>query len=170
MNKSTRYTPEDDAIIIEMRADNATEPEIAKRLGRTVNSIHCRISRLVKKGVVTSRYSRTPIDQGDIDRLVTTHQVPVDVVQYLITLQPRQTQDFLSRVEALCVAYRRQGGVCRYFGYPLTLDKSFGGMQWDIDEEGDYYLLSIAAKRMKGRLRHSTFVSSVKVIYEHLFT
>jgi hypothetical protein len=68
-NSFTRFTPEDDAALLAMKAANVTHATIGRRLGRTTGAIHKRLKLLARNGVTAAQPFWTAEKDAELLRL-----------------------------------------------------------------------------------------------------
>lgn len=174
MTKSRRaYSAEDVAKIIEMRKSGELEKDIAVALGRSYNSLHSKLKQLRDVGLVPVLRDISPITDEDIanialDKGVTEHLV-IDIMGRLGSLYRGK----LPRLREVVDAYVSQQGRCCYFGtiMDMTYDSDASHRaELVYTEDGKPMWMTRMAKRMRGRLSHTTFLRAVEIIYKHRFT
>lgn len=174
MTKSRRaYSAEDVAKIIEMRTAHMPEKEIAVALGRSYNSLHSKLKELRDEGLVPVIRDISPITDEDIAKLAESRGVTVGLVTDIMARLGSLYRGKLPRLEEVVDAYISQQGRCCYFG--TMMDITYNSEVSNRAElvytgSGDPMWMTRMAKRMRGRLSHTTFLRAVEIIYKHRFT
>lgn len=167
------YKDHEIAELVKLRGEGVTEKEIAKRLGRPYNSVHCKIKELRKAGELPLVRDTTPVSDEDVEELAIKHGVAVALVQTVIEQVGSRMRTRLAEVDAALLAWNVQARTCAYFGVPISLEASVTLPTRAVlskDKQGRPLWVSKMAAKMRGKLSHEMFLKSIVTIYEHVFT
>lgn len=167
------YTETELSRIVELRGAGRTEKQIAEELGRPYNSVHCKIKEMRKDGRLPLVRDTTPVSDEDISALASKHRVTVGAVEYVIACVGSRMKNRLPDVDAALLAYNAQSACCVYFGVPIALVGERGKPHMAVlrrDKVGHPMWVSKMAAKMRGKLSHEMFLTSISTIYEHVFT
>lgn len=167
------YTDEDIATLIALRGEGKTEKEIAMVLGRSFNSVHCKIKELIKDGRLQLIRDTTPISDDDITELASKHLTTPRLVELVVEVVGTRMRNRIGEVDAALLAFNVQDRCCAYFGVGISLEVGSADPTRAVltkDRVGRPMWISKVAARMRGKLSHETFLKSIATIYEHVFT
>lgn len=172
MNKRKAYTAADEELIIRLRGEGLSESQIAKDMGRTQNSIHCKVREMREAGKLSPVRETAKISHTDLETLAAAHFTTVAVVEYFQKLLKTNKYSSLEKLDAVLLNFHANGKKCPYFGVEIVPDATKGMFTavLTVDDLGRPMVVSKQAKRMRGKLSHKMFVKVITTIYEHLFT
>lgn len=172
MNKRKAYTVADEELIIRLRGEGLSESQIAKEMGRTQNSIHCKVREMREAGKLSPVRETAKISHTDLETLAAAHFTTVAVVEYFQKLLKTNKYSSLEKLDAVLLNFHANGKKCPYFGVEIVPDATKGMFTavLTVDDLGRPMVVSKQAKRMRGKLSHKMFVKVITTIYEHLFT
>lgn len=173
MTKKRRiaYTAADEELIIRLRGEGLSESQIAKETGRTQNSIHCKIREMREAGKLSPVRETAKISHDDLQALATAHFTDMATVEYFYKAIGSKKYSNLDKLDAVLLTYHANDKRCPYFGVPLELNK--GTMRQAVlmvDEIGRPMVVSLQARKMRGKLSHAMFLTMIRTIYEKVFT
>lgn len=172
MRKRKAYTTADEELIIRLRGEGLSENQIAKEMGRTRNSIHCKVRDMREAGKLSPVRETAKISHSDLETLATAHFTTIEVVEYFKRLLKTNRYSSLEKLDAILLNYHANGGRCPYFGVQIAPDAKQGMFTAVVmvDDLGRPMVVSRQAKKMRGKLSHKMFVKVISTIYENLFT
>lgn len=172
MQKRKPYTAADEELIIRLRGEGLSEGQIAKEMGRTRNSIHCKVREMRSAGKLSPVRETSTISHDDLTALAAAHFTTVEVVEYFRQLLKTNKYSSLEKLDAVLLNYHANGKKCPYFGVEIVPDKNKGMFTavLMVDDLSRPMVVSKQAKKMRGKLSHKMFVKVISTIYENLFT
>ena len=170
--KRVYFKPDELERIVRLRGEGLTVQQIADEMGRSFNSIHCKIRSMRKDGTLSHVYKATKISPADLETLATAHFTTVGVVKFFLSMLGNNKKSNIERLDSILLNYHVNNKKCPYFGVELELtDKRTANQAMlMMDDTGRVMVVSRMARQMRGRLSHRVFIKMISVIYENIFT
>lgn len=168
LEKRRAYTQSDIEQIKALRLGGKTEREIASIMGRTYNSIHCRIKQMRRDGTLSPVRDITPLSPGDIEELAAAYHIAVYEVEAIISHVGKPIKHNVAKIKQALDQWVRQDGLCAYYGVPISFSASIKSptrVYLMSGVAGEVMWVSAMAKKMRGALSHEIFLQSLSVIY-----
>lgn len=159
-------------MLIKLRGEGLTEQQIAKELGRTFNSVHCKLRSMRREGKLPLASKTPKITPTDLQALAVAHFTTTEVVEYFLKLLGDNKKSNVERLDAILLNYHVNNKKCPYYGVVLELtdQKVPNQAVLMLDDTGRGMVVSRMARQMRGKLSHRVFVKMIQVIYENIFT
>lgn len=164
----TKFSRDDEAILINLWTDGATVKDIALAMGRTHTNIRNKVKALQDKGLIQPRERSNKVSEKQVQHLAGAFGIEPAWVEYFIKHFSGGADKIIAGVTECCMALTDQQGYCYYLSdrVKLSFDDSPSAAVPMYGHQNRVILVCKAIAHTRNTMSHEGFVNVCKYIAE----